>query len=90
MSFFFFFHLTAILQAIRTFNRITHPSSFVVLVSGIVMIVKMGQDSVRPFWIQYMQDAEKAASSISRYSLGLLISLLFILSVVFMASFKFS
>ena len=31
-------------KAIRTFNRITHPSSFLVLVSGVVMIIKMGKD----------------------------------------------
>ncbi|WP_336776235.1 hypothetical protein [Paenibacillus sp. MMO-58] len=105
-------------KAIRTFNRIMYPSSFLVLVSGIVMIVKLGKDSARPFWLEYMQDAgamtilvsiilsgiwgkkvikrinqgndKHAESSISKFSSGLLVSLLFILSVVFMAAFKFN
>jgi hypothetical protein len=43
-------------KMIGIFNMLTHPSSFIVLVSGIVMIVKWGSSETgKPFWLNYME-----------------------------------
>jgi putative copper export protein len=43
-------------KMIGIFNMLTHPSSFIVLVSGIVMIVKLGSSETgKPFWLNYME-----------------------------------
>lgn len=46
-------------KTIRISNRITHPSAFLVLLSGIVMLVMIGMDqhSNLPFWIIFMEQA---------------------------------
>jgi len=47
---------TLIPKMLRTFNRITHPSAFVVLISGIIMILEMGLvGQSKPFWLSYME-----------------------------------
>lgn len=44
-------------KIIKTFNLLTHPSSFIILVTGILMLVKQGitKDGGGPFWMSYMQ-----------------------------------
>ncbi|KIL42223.1 hypothetical protein SD70_01345 [Gordoniibacillus kamchatkensis] len=46
-------------RTVRTFNMITHPSSFLVLISGVLMLVGMGMthESDKPFWMHYMEKA---------------------------------
>lgn len=98
-----------------------HPSGFVVLVSGIIMIVKMGiSESAKPLWLHYMEKGGSIIILLSIISLGMIsnkkvkkafvissvdsaivkkgltfyqssisIFILFILSVIFVVSFKF-
>lgn len=42
---------------IRIFNRFAHPSAFVVLISGVVMIVQLDLGSNKPFWLDMMEKA---------------------------------
>ncbi|RKN85229.1 hypothetical protein [Paenibacillus ginsengarvi] len=42
-------------RTVRTFNMLTHPSAFLVLISGVLMIVEMGLGSDKPFWMTYME-----------------------------------
>lgn len=45
-------------KAIRTFSWVAHPSSIIVLVSGIFMIIEMNLgDAGRPLWLNYMEKA---------------------------------
>ncbi|MDF2716175.1 MAG: hypothetical protein K0R28_3100 [Paenibacillus sp.] len=42
-------------KTVRTFNLLTHPSAFLVLVSGVLMLLQMGLGSDKPFWMIYME-----------------------------------
>ncbi|MDF2661905.1 MAG: hypothetical protein K0Q94_4696 [Paenibacillus sp.] len=42
-------------KTVRTFNLLTHPSAFLVLISGVFMILEMGLGSDKPFWLIYME-----------------------------------
>lgn len=44
-------------KMIKTFNLLTDPSSFIILVTGILMLVSQGitKDGGGPFWMSYMQ-----------------------------------
>ena len=47
---------TFVRKALRAFGWLTHPSSIVVLVSGIIMIVNMNWgDLDKPLWLTYME-----------------------------------
>lgn len=43
-------------QTIRNINRLSHPSSFLVLASGLYMILQLDRDGL-PFWISFMEQA---------------------------------
>lgn len=43
-------------QTIRNINRLSHPSSFLVLASGLYMILQLDRDAL-PFWISFMEQA---------------------------------
>jgi len=43
-------------RMLRTFNVLTHPSAFIVLISGVVMIIDMGfLGQQKPFWLSFME-----------------------------------
>jgi putative copper export protein len=42
-------------KTVRTFNFLTHPSAFLVLISGVLMLLQMGIGSDKPFWMIYME-----------------------------------
>ncbi|MEY9093887.1 hypothetical protein [Paenibacillus sp. RC84] len=42
-------------KTIRVFGRIAHPSSILVLLSGVYLILQMGLGSGKPFWLQVME-----------------------------------
>jgi putative copper export protein len=43
-------------KIIEIFNMLTHPSSYIVLVSGILMVIKLGSSETgKPFWLNYME-----------------------------------
>lgn len=42
-------------KIVKAFNLLTHPSSFIVLLSGGLMIMKMGLGDDKPFWMVYME-----------------------------------
>lgn len=46
-------------RTIKIFNRITHPSSFIVLLSGIIMLMNLGMENHDnfPFWLKFMEMA---------------------------------
>lgn len=44
-------------RLISVFSRFAHPSAFVVLVSGVIMIVQLGMGSGKPFWLDMMEKA---------------------------------
>src|SRR5690348_16093340 len=44
-------------RTIRTFNRVTHPSAFLILVSGLWMFFRSNvSESDVPFWLHYMRE----------------------------------
>lgn len=43
-------------QTIRNINRLSHPSAFLVLASGLYMILQLDRDGL-PFWISFMEQA---------------------------------
>lgn len=43
-------------STIRNLNRLTHPSAFLVLASGVYMILQLERDAL-PFWISFMERA---------------------------------
>jgi len=46
-------------KTIKVYNRITHPSAFLVLLSGILMLVDIGMDQHEffDFWLLFMEQA---------------------------------
>lgn len=104
-------------KTVRTFNLLTHPSAFLVLISGVFMILKLGMESDKPFWLIYMErgggmiillfiivisimgrrlmkrisgnNSASASTSINSYVSGLTVSIVAVLSVVFVVSGKF-
>lgn len=47
---------TLVGKAVRLFGWLAHPSSIVVLVSGILMIIEMDMgDTAKPLWLVYME-----------------------------------
>lgn len=42
-------------KMVKLFNRLTHPSSFLVLVSGGLMIIDRWGDTDHPFWLSFME-----------------------------------
>jgi len=106
-------------KIIKTFNLLTHPSSFIILVTGILMLVKQGitKDGGGPFWMSYMQQVgamtillfiiifsilgkrlvkriaaanyQAADFSLKTYVTGLFITMVVILSVVFVVANKY-
>jgi len=42
-------------RIISVFNRFAHPAAFVVLVSGVIMIIRLGMGSDKPFWLDIME-----------------------------------
>lgn len=42
-------------KAVKLFNRLTHPSSFLVLLSGGLMIMDRWKDTNHPFWLSFME-----------------------------------
>ncbi|MDQ6419471.1 hypothetical protein RB620_08505 [Paenibacillus sp. LHD-117] len=42
-------------RIVSTFSRLAHPASVVVLASGVIMIVRMGLSSDKPFWLDLME-----------------------------------
>lgn len=39
---------------IRNINRVTHPAAFLVLLSGVIMIMQWNRDGM-PFWLSFME-----------------------------------
>lgn len=46
---------TVVKKIVRIMNVMVHPSSVLVLVSGIFMIITMGIGQDRPFWLNFME-----------------------------------
>jgi len=44
-------------RIISVFSRFAHPSAFVVLVSGVIMIIQLDMGSDKPFWLDMMEKA---------------------------------
>lgn len=44
------------LTTVRNMNRITHPAAFLVLASGVIMIMQWNRDGL-PFWLSFMEQA---------------------------------
>jgi hypothetical protein len=44
------------LGTIRIFNQVTHPAAFLVLLSGVVMIMEWNREGM-PFWLTFMERA---------------------------------
>ncbi|MFD7521945.1 hypothetical protein [Paenibacillus chitinolyticus] len=42
-------------KTIRVFGRIAHPSSILVLLSGVYLILQMGIGTEKPLWLQVME-----------------------------------
>ncbi|WP_135557084.1 hypothetical protein [Paenibacillus cymbidii] len=42
-------------KMVKLFNRLTHPSSFLVLVSGGLMMMDRWSDTDHPFWLTFME-----------------------------------
>lgn len=42
-------------KIVRIINMLVHPSAFIVLVSGIFMIVSLGLGMNKPFWLNFME-----------------------------------
>ena len=42
-------------KTVRIFNMLTHPSAFLVLMSGGLMMIEAGMSSDKPFWLAYME-----------------------------------
>ncbi|CAG7657051.1 hypothetical protein ACFQI7_34715 [Paenibacillus allorhizosphaerae] len=42
-------------RIIKVFSRFAHPGAFIVLVSGVVMIVQMGMGPGKPLWLEVME-----------------------------------
>jgi hypothetical protein len=42
-------------RIIRIFSRFAHPSAFIVLASGVFLIIQLGMGSGKPFWLQAME-----------------------------------
>ncbi len=53
-------------KIIRIINILVHPSAFIVLLSGIFMIVSMGLGADKPFWLNFM---EKFGSMVILFSI---------------------
>lgn len=64
------------LSVLRNINRITHPAAFLVLASGLYMIMQWNRDGM-PFWLTFMEQAG-----------GLVIILFMILLSIFGARMK--
>ncbi|GFR38059.1 hypothetical protein PRECH8_13550 [Insulibacter thermoxylanivorax] len=64
------------LSVLRNINRITHPAAFLVLASGLYMIMQWNRDGM-PFWLAFMEQAG-----------GLVIILFMILLSIFGARMK--
>ncbi|TBL80379.1 hypothetical protein EYB31_08155 [Paenibacillus thalictri] len=104
-------------KTVKIFNFLTHPSSFVVLISGVLLIVDMGLiRSAKPFWMHYMEevggmfillfivllsilgkklvvkltagDQLDIRSGMARYLSGMMVSVVCVLSVVFIVAVK--
>ncbi|WP_040952845.1 hypothetical protein [Gorillibacterium massiliense] len=43
-------------STIRVFNVLTHPSAFIILVTGLVMVLTEDYGDKTPFWLFYMQN----------------------------------
>ncbi|RJX39724.1 hypothetical protein D3P09_09995 [Paenibacillus pinisoli] len=44
-------------RIISVFSRFAHPSAFIVLVSGVIMIIQLNMGSSKPFWLDMMEKA---------------------------------
>lgn len=42
-------------KIVRIINMLVHPSAFIVLLSGVFMIVSMGLGNDKPFWLNFME-----------------------------------
>lgn len=47
---------SAALTVVKNMNRITHPAAFLVLVSGVFMVMEWSRDGM-PFWLSFMERA---------------------------------
>lgn len=44
-------------RIISVFSRYAHPGAFVVLISGVIMIIQLDMGSDKPFWLDMMEKA---------------------------------
>ena len=42
-------------RIVRVFSMFAHPSSLVVLISGVIMIIQIGLGNNKPFWLDIME-----------------------------------
>lgn len=43
-------------NTVKVFNRLSHPSSFIVLITGVAMLIQQSAFKDQPLWLKYMQD----------------------------------